>query len=89
MTHIYEGEYTLLSGYQNKDGGMKCPIVNAITKAYIAGKPDPVILVVNYATLVDDDDEKESLLVPFEMMAHGLTVDMRPRKYGGTCGMLG
>jgi hypothetical protein len=34
--------------------------------------------------LVTDEDEYESLLVPFEMMKHGVQVDMIPPKYGGT-----
>jgi hypothetical protein len=33
--------------------------------------------------LIQDEDEFESLLVPFEMMKHGVKIDMIPPKYGG------
>jgi hypothetical protein len=42
---------------------------------------------VNYATLVDDNDEYESLVVPFDMMKHGIKVDMVPPRYGGAGGI--
>jgi hypothetical protein len=34
-----------------------------------------------------DDTEYESLVVPFDMMKHGIKVDMVPPKYGGTGGI--
>ena len=77
---------TELSGYQDKNTQV-CPIVNAVTKAHIKGRDEPVLLAINYATLIDDDEEKESLVVPFCMMAHGIQVDMVPEKYGGQSGM--
>jgi hypothetical protein len=43
-------------------------VVNANTKVNIPGREDPVIFEVNYATLVDDNDEYESLVVPFEIV---------------------
>jgi hypothetical protein len=53
----------------------------------VPGREDPVIFEVNYATLVDDNDEYESLVVPFDMMKHGIKVDMVPPRYGGTGGI--
>jgi hypothetical protein len=35
-------------------------------------------------TLIKDEDEFESLLIPFEMMNYGVKIDMIPPKYGGT-----
>jgi hypothetical protein len=74
----------MMQGYQNKGPPLECPIVNALTKAQIPGWPDPVIFEVNHATLIKDQGEFESLVVPFEMMKHGIKVDMTPSKYGGT-----
>jgi hypothetical protein len=37
--------------------------------------------------LVDENDEYESLVVPFDMMKHGIKVDMVPPRYGGTGGI--
>ena len=45
------------------------------------------IFIVNYATLVDDPAKTDSLLVPFAMMKHGVSIDMTPTVYGGTGGI--
>ena len=41
---------------------------------------------MNYATLIHEKEEKESLSVTFEMMRHGVTVDLIPRTLGGEGG---
>ena len=51
-----------LAGYQSKEY-KKWPIVNAVTKATIPGWDDPILLWINYATIIDDPDEVESLVV--------------------------
>ena len=86
ITHTTNHQ-TALSGYQDKTTQV-CPIVNAVTKAHIKGMEQPVLLSVNYATMIDDKEETESLIVPFCMMAHGITVDLVPEKYGGKSGMM-
>ena len=48
----------------------------------------PTLLALNYATLVEDPDESESLAIPFDMMRHGIKVDLTPPQHGGKCGML-
>jgi hypothetical protein len=73
-----------MSGYQSKEPPVECAVVNAVTKVQIPGRMDQVIFEVNYATLIKDEHEYESLLVPFEMMRHGVKVDMVLPKYGGT-----
>jgi hypothetical protein len=83
VTHKYNVTMSM-SGYQSKDPPLECSVVNAVTKVQIPGRMDPVIFEVHYATLVMDENEYESLLVPFEMMKHGVKVDMIPPKYGGT-----
>ena len=60
-----------------------CPIVNAVTKVYPKDYEKPVILLQNNAALINDENEKESLCVPFACMAHGIKIDMVPTKYGG------
>jgi hypothetical protein len=78
---------TAMSGYQDKAPPKVCPIVNAATKVRIPGRESPVIFILNYATLIDDSTEMESLCVPFEMMRHGVKMDLTPTKYGGDGGM--
>ena len=84
ITHKYN---ITMSSYQSKAPPQECIVVNAITKAQLPGRTDPVIFEVNYATLIEDEDEFESLVVPFEMMKHGIKVDMTPRNYGGKGGI--
>jgi hypothetical protein len=84
--HTYNVTLSML-GYQSKEPPQECKVVNAITKVTIPGREEPVIFKVNYATLVMDDAEYESLVVPFDMMKHGIKVDMVPPKYGGTGGI--
>jgi hypothetical protein len=73
-------------GYQSKAPPQECWVVNGITKVNVPGQEYPLIFKVNYATLVDNNEEYESL-VPFDRMKHGIKVDMVPPKYGGTGGI--
>jgi hypothetical protein len=82
VTHKYNATISL-SGYQSQEPPIQCPVVNAVTKATIPGRDEPVIFEVNYATLVEDERELESLVVPFGMMQHGIQMDLTPPKYGG------
>ena len=83
-THSHQSS---ISGYQSTSPPRLCPIVNAITKVQIPGRDLPVLFIMNYATLVDDPNESESLCVPFAMMAHGISIDITPTIYGGTGGI--
>ena len=87
ISDVYENHKTSLTGYQDKSGPKLCSIVNGYTKVYVKGRDDPVIFKINYATLVEDKDELESLLVPFPLMSHGIQCDMTPTKYGGKGGI--
>ena len=53
----YTNHKQRLLGYQDKSEGKVFPIFNAVTKAWIQEKDLPVLLVVNYATLLDDPYE--------------------------------
>jgi hypothetical protein len=86
VTHTYNVTMSML-GYQSKEPPQECKVVNAITKVTIPGREEPVIFEANYATLIMDDAEYESLVVPFKMMKHGIKVDMVPPKYGGAGGI--
>ena len=77
-----------IRGYQDTSGGKICQIVNAVTKAFIPGRDLPIILIVHYAAMIDDPDENESLIVPFDMMRHGVKCDLTPQKLGGDGGMI-
>ena len=79
----YTSERTSLSGYQDKSRPRIHPVVNAITKTHVKGREQPVLLLYNHVTLLDDPEEKESLCVPFSLMVHGIKVDLTPEKYGG------
>ena len=46
------------------------------------------MLLVNYSTLISGKNEKESFLQPFNLMAHGIKVNMVPQKYGGAQNMI-
>ena len=87
--HVFENtnQEQLIKGYGSSDDGRICPIVNAATKAMFLGRDEPVILILNHATLIDDENESESLLVPFELMRHGIKVDLTPRILGGVGAM--
>ena len=63
------------------------PVVNSVTKAWIQGIDLPVLIVMNYATLLDDSNETEFLSVPFDMIKNGATVDMKLKKLGGDGGL--
>ena len=77
---------TELLGYQDKGPPQCYPIVNAITKVLFPDR-DPILLQINYATLIDDPDEVESLFVPFESMKHGINFNFTPEAIGGELGM--
>ena len=83
----YTNHKTKISGYQDKGSPQMCNIVNAITKAKIQGMEESILLVMNYVTLVEDINKNESLCQPFNLMAHGIDVDMIPRSYGGKQGL--
>ena len=74
---------TAMQGYQDKGPARICPIVNAVTKVEIPGKDLPVLFTINYATLVEDPEENESLCVPFDLMRHHIKVDLTPAILGG------
>ena len=84
--HVFEttSHKQYLRGYGDKGEPKECQIVNACTKAFIPGRDLPVIFVVNYATLNEDEDEHESLVVPFELMRHGIAMDLTPATLGGS-----
>ena len=77
-----------IQGYQVTSGGKIRLIVNAITKAFIPGRDLPIIFAVNYAALIDDPDENESLIIPFNMMRHSVKYHLTPQKLGGKGGMI-
>eukprot|EP00957_Ditylum_brightwellii_P171499 13056184-Ditylum_brightwellii.AAC.1 len=71
-----------IRGYGSEEERKLCCIVNAATKAHIPGRDMPIILVLHYAMLNEDEGEIESLVVPFEMINHGIYVDMVPQTLG-------
>ena len=75
-----------MKGYQSKSPPVVCPIVNGITKASLPDGRD-VLLIMNNGTLIEDSNEKESLAVPFDMMRHGVLVDIVPKTHGGSQGI--
>eukprot|EP00957_Ditylum_brightwellii_P190081 14470779-Ditylum_brightwellii.AAC.1 len=87
--HVFEktNQEQLIKGYGSSNDGRICPIVNAATNATFPGRDEPVILILNPATLINDENESESLLVPFELMRHGIKVDLTSQNMGGVGAM--
>jgi len=79
------GIQTRVEGYQIKSPKL-CPVVNAITKVLLEGDRE-ILFIMNNASLVEDDKEGESLAVPYDMMRHGVSVDIVPCIYGGKQGI--
>ena len=52
----YKNHKQILMVYQDKYEGKVYPIVDAVTKAWVQGRDLPVLLVMNYATLLDNTD---------------------------------
>ena len=49
---------------------------------------EEALLVVNNTTFVDNDNELESLLQPFQSMKHGVKFNLIPHEYGGKASMI-
>ena len=77
---------SLMSGYQSGHEQV-LSVVNAVTKACIQGRDEPVLFVMHYATVVVGDNEKELSHVPFQSMRHGIKFDLTPTIHGGKCSM--
>jgi len=77
---------SLMSGYQSEHEQV-LSVVNAVMKAYIEGRDEPVLFVMHYATLVVDENKKESLHAPFQSMRHGIKFDLTPKTHGRKCNM--
>ena len=79
--HVFEctNNKQILLGYQYKSERKMYPIVYAVTKVWIQGIYLPVLLMINYATLLDDPDETEYSYVTFDMMKHGAKFGMTTR----------
>eukprot|EP00957_Ditylum_brightwellii_P011816 891034-Ditylum_brightwellii.AAC.1 len=56
-------------------------------KGNVSRRDEPVIIILNHATLIDDDNESEPLPVPFELMRHGIKVDLTPQNLDGVGAM--
>ena len=54
-----------------------------MTKAWIQGKDLTILIMMNYATLLDDPGGAKSLAVSFKMMKHGAKYDMTYRNLDG------
>ena len=59
---------TTIQGYQSKESTKICKIVNGVTTVKTPGMDEPILFVINYATLIEDDSESESLCQPFNLM---------------------
>jgi hypothetical protein len=59
-----------MNGYQDKGPGTTLPIVNCAVKVNPQGYEQPIILILNYVSLLEDESEFESLLQPYQCMKH-------------------
>lgn len=76
-----------MKGYQDKSDPKECRIVSGATLAQIEGRDQWIILLVHNAILIDDPMEQESLCQPFDLIRHGIKVDLTPATLGGEGGM--
>ena len=76
------GTTTNLKSYQSEHITAH-PDVNAVTKIKFQNGQQPILVRFYRGTLIEDPDEEESLMVPFDMMRHGTHVDSIPIQYGG------
>jgi hypothetical protein len=81
------GHWTETLGYQDKSSPKRHPIVHCAIKVKAPNIDQPIILVLNYVSLLEDEEETESLLQPFSCMRHGVRMDLTPIVYGGESGM--
>jgi hypothetical protein len=66
-----------LNPYQTNDI-FEHPVVSAVTKAHISGRPDPVLLKVHYATYISmehDPNETESLMTTMDIGNHSIQIN--------------
>ena len=54
----YKNHKQRLLGYQDKSKGKVYTIVNAVTKSWIQVRDLPILIMMNYSTLLDDPYEK-------------------------------
>eukprot|EP00957_Ditylum_brightwellii_P067508 5125252-Ditylum_brightwellii.AAC.1 len=73
----------MIKAYGSKNEGQLRLIVNAVTKVWVTGREETIIFVLNCATLIKDEEEAELLLVPFELMQHGIKEDLTLPNLGG------
>jgi hypothetical protein len=85
------GEEVQCNGYlKGKEGftGPTLPIVNAVTCVQIKGE-EPFLLIMNQACYYDEEEQDESLCLPFQAMQHGVTFDLTPKNRRSTNGEVG
>jgi len=68
---------TTMTPYQTKDT-YRHPIVSAVTKAYITGEDEPVLLSVHHATFITkkhNSEEVELLMTTNDIGYHGVNIN--------------
>ena len=68
--------------------GPTLPIVLAITCINVEGR-EPILLLMNQACYYDDPQQDQSLCLPFQAEAHGVTFGLTPNDRMDTSGNLG
>ena len=85
------GQEVRCNGYlKGKDGfnGPILPIVHAVTCVEFEGQ-EPILLVMNQACYYDEEEQDESLCLPFQAMKHGVTFDLTPLTHKDANGGVG
>ena len=76
-----------MKGKEGHEGPI-LPIVSAVTCVEVDGQ-DPFLIVLNQACYYADQEQDESLLLPFQAMQHGIEIDLTPFGRKQTNGDLG
>ena len=74
---------TKLTGYSSTSDPTTHPVVHSVAKATLEDGRE-MLFIMSYSTLIEDDRQNESLCIPFEMMRHGISVDLTPKIHGET-----
>ena len=85
------GQEVRCNGYlKGKNGfhGPILPIVNAVTCVDVPSQ-EPFLLIMNQSCYYDDEEQDESLCLPFQAMQHGVTFDLTPHTRTTTDGKRG
>ena len=82
------GERVRCNGYYQGKDAKQGPIVPIMSLVTCIDNPneEPVLLLIHQACYIKDDEQTESLCLPYQAMDHGVTFDLTPSAYSNELG---